>query len=73
MLVRFPVSRSDLFVQNLWVMGEHMLMGGWGHAIDSKRVLPSIFNGGFERREAKAQKMLEEVVRAQGGVGGRKR
>ncbi len=40
---------------------------------DSARVLPSIFNGAFERREARARKLLEEVVRAQGGVGGRKR
>ncbi|KAI9876760.1 MAG: hypothetical protein M1830_005763 [Pleopsidium flavum] len=37
-----------------------------GHA-NSGRVLPKIFNGGFERREAKARKMLEEVVEAQAG------
>lgn len=41
--------------------------------IDSARVLPTIFNGVFERREARARKLLEEVVRAQGGLGARKR
>ncbi len=32
---------------------------------DSGRVLPAIFNGGSERREAKARRMLEEIVEAQ--------
>ncbi len=33
---------------------------------DSKRILPSIFNGGFDRKDLKARKKLEELVDAQG-------
>ena len=40
---------------------------------DSGRVLLKAFNGGFERREQKARKMLMEVVDAQKAAPGRKR
>ena len=37
--------------------------------VDSHRVLPEMFNRGFERRERRARAVLEEVVREQGGLG----
>ena len=36
---------------------------------DSGRVLPNIFNGGFDRREQRARKTLQEVVDAQIAAG----
>ncbi|KAI4124361.1 MAG: hypothetical protein LQ338_004835 [Usnochroma carphineum] len=39
-----------------------------GHA-NSHRVLPGMFNQGFERREKRAKGVLEEVVRAEMGLG----
>ncbi|KAI9721962.1 MAG: hypothetical protein M1812_001920 [Candelaria pacifica] len=33
---------------------------------NSKRILPSLFNGGFDRRDRKARRKLEELVDAQG-------
>jgi len=65
-------SSSLFLISPEWLSCQESNADGRG-AIDSARVLPSIFNGGFERREARARKMLDEVVRAQGGLGGRKR
>ncbi|EDU42053.1 acetyltransferase [Pyrenophora tritici-repentis Pt-1C-BFP] len=36
------------------------------HAIDSKRVLPSIFNGFLNKQDAKAEKALQKVADAKG-------
>ena len=41
-------------------------------AIDSKRVLPHVFNRKFDEREEMAKRVLEEVCREQ-GVGVKKR
>ena len=37
-------------------------------ATDSKRVLPRIFNGVFEKGEERARRLLDEIVREDGGV-----
>ena len=55
----------------LLLLGMDAFADGWFLA-DSGRVLPRVFNGGFDRREARARKTLQQVVEAQ-KVAGRKR
>ena len=37
--------------------------------IDSERVLPTMFNQNFEKREENARRLLEQVIRAQLALG----
>lgn len=53
------------------LLGMDAFADEWVRA-DSGRVLPRVFNGGFDRREARARKTLQQVVEAQ-KLSGRKR
>ena len=51
------------------VIGYSKKADGMRKIIDSERVLPNMFNQGFEKREENARRLLEEVVRAQLALG----
>lgn len=66
----FPPFSVFSFEDGKWGWGDLVGGGdliandfGW---LDSHRVLPEMFNKGFERREKQARKMLDEVVAEQG-------
>lgn len=52
----------------LLLLGRDAFADGW-FLVDSGRVLPGVFNGGFDRREARARRTLQQVVEAERGAG----
>ncbi|MCJ1311829.1 hypothetical protein MMC25_005502 [Agyrium rufum] len=65
----------DLIEETIRILGSERGVDAvrWDEdGIYAKRVLPSIFNGPFNKRDKRARQLLEEVVKEQ-GLGGRKK